>query len=381
MGKKTSVNEGGAQLNASVGPAGECILALSGRLDAYTVGGFWSRARRLLDDHPATPVRVDLTAVEYCDGAGVALLLDLLRQPRATAAEVALVNVPAKVSQLLEPFDAKALVEIPGSRRPPGLRQRLADSLHDLGRDLYLHMVFIGEAAAALAHGLTHPARVRWKDALRIAQEAGVNALPIVALIAFLMGVILAFQSAVAMKQFGAEIFVANLVALSLFRELGPLMTAILLAGRSASAFAAEIGTMKVNEELNALTTMGVDPVRFLVVTRVLAAVIIAPLLTIFADLVGLMGGAMVMMTFDVPFVAFMNQVSQAVSPGDFLGGLFKAAVFGLVIAGVGCLRGLETRAGASAVGISTTRAVVSAIILIVVLDGLFAVVFFHLGI
>ncbi|WP_242467156.1 ABC transporter permease [Ectothiorhodospira shaposhnikovii] len=379
--KKTSVNEGGAQLKASIGPAGECILVLAGRLDAYTVGPLWPRAGRMLQDHADTPVRVDLAAVDYCDGAGVALLLDLLRQTRAPGAEVTLVNVPTKVAQLLEPFDASALASPSRTRRPPGLGRRLGDGVHDLGRDLYNHVVFVGEAAAALAHGLAHPSRVRWKDALRIAQEAGVNALPIVALIAFLMGVILAFQSAVAMKQFGAEIFVANLVALSLFRELGPLMTAILLAGRSASAFAAEIGTMKVNEELNALTTMGLDPVRFLVVTRVMAAVIIAPLLTIFADLVGLMGGAMVMMTFDVPLVAFMNQVSHAVSPGDFLGGLFKATVFGLVIAGVGCLRGLETRTGASAVGISTTRAVVSAIILIVVLDGLFAVIFFHLGI
>ncbi|WP_090202568.1 ABC transporter permease [Ectothiorhodospira magna] len=381
MDKKTSVNQDSAQLDVASGPNGECMLVLSGRLDAYTVGPLWSHARDLLIRYSGQPVQVDLAAVAYCDGAGVALLLDLLRQPRDPAAPVALANVPPKVAQLLEPFDAQALAAPPPDRSPPGLRQRLGEGVHDLGRDLYNHVVFVGEATAALFHGLIHPSRVRWKDALRIAQEAGVNALPIVALIAFLMGVILAFQSAVAMKQFGAEIFVANLVALSLFRELGPLMTAILLAGRSASAFAAEIGTMKVNEELNALTTMGLDPVRFLVVTRVMAAVIVAPLLTIFADLVGLMGGALVMMTFDVPLVAFMNQVSQAVSPSDFLGGLFKAAVFGLVIAGVGCLRGLETRTGASAVGVSTTRAVVSAIILIVVLDGLFAVIFFHLGI
>ncbi len=253
--------------------------------------------------------------------------------------------------------------------------------MHDLGRYLYLQVAFVGEATAAMFHAARHPRQVRWRDALNLAQEAGANALPIVMLIAFLMGVILAFQSAVAMRQFGAEIFVANLVALSLLRELAPLMTAILLAGRSGAAFAAEIGTMKVNEEINALTTMGLDPVRFLVVTRVLAAVAVMPLLTLVANLVGLVGGAVVMKGFDIPFVTYFNQVTSAVTLSDLLGGLFKATVFGLLVAGVGCLRGLETRSGAAAVGISTTRAVVSAIILIVVADGVFAVVFYHLDI
>src|SRR5204862_2780630 len=137
-----------------------------------------------------------------------------------------------------------------------------------------------------------HPRGVRWRDALLVAENAGVNAVPIIALICFLIGLIMAFQSAIPMRQFGADIYVADLVALSMLRELGPLMTAIILAGRSGSAFAAELGTMKVNEEIDALTTMGLDPVRFLVVTRVLAAVCITPLLTLFANIPGLLGGA-----------------------------------------------------------------------------------------
>ncbi|MFP4162138.1 MAG: MlaE family ABC transporter permease, partial [Ectothiorhodospira sp.] len=148
-----------------------------------------------------------------------------------------------------------------------------------------------------------------------------------------------------------------------------------------ASAFAAEIGTMKVNEELDALTTMGLDPLRFLVVTRILAAVLVTPLLTLFANLVGLVGAALVLLTFDIPLVTFLNQVSQSVSLTDLVGGLVKAVVFGLLVAGVGCLRGLQTRNGAAAVGEATTRAVVSAIVLIVAVDGLFAVIYFHLGI
>src|SRR5262249_44122102 len=155
--------------------------------------------------------------------------------------------------------------------------------------------------------------------------NAGVNALPIVSLISFLIGLIMAFQSAIPMHQYGAEIYVADLVALSMLRELGPLMTAIILAGRSGSAFAAELGTMKVNEEINALPTMGLDPVRFLVVTRVLAAVVMMPLLTLFSNLMGLVGGAVVFLSFDFPLVTYVQQVRGAVTVSDLLGGLAKA--------------------------------------------------------
>lgn len=370
----------GGHLETAAAGEGGCILRLGGRLDAYTVADLWPRALKVLETHRETPVQLDAGEVTYCDGAGVALILDLLRRPRTPP--VTLVNVPDKVQRLLDPFDAAALAAPPPPRAPrQGVRRRLGEAIQGLGQGLHAQVTFIGEATAALVHALLHPRQVRWGDAVLIARRAGADALPIVGLIALLLGVILAFQSAVAMKQFGAEIFVANLVALSLLRELGPLMTAILLAGRSASAFAAEIGTMKVNEELDALTTMGLDPLRFLVVTRILAALLVTPLLTLFANLVGLAGAAMVLLTFDIPLVTFVNQVSQSVSLTDLAGGLVKATVFGLLVAGVGCLRGLQTRTGAAAVGEATTRAVVSAIVLIVAVDGVFAVIYFHLGI
>jgi len=208
-----------------------------------------------------------------------------------------------------------------------------------------------------------------------------VDALPIVGLIAFLMGVILAFQSAVPLKRFGAEIFVADLIGLSILRELGPLMTAILLAGRSGAAFAAEIGTMRVNQEVDALTTMGLDPVRFLVTTRVLAAVMMTPLLTLFANLIGLAGGALTMQTFSIPFVTFVKQVEAIVDISDFMAGFVKSFIFALLIAGIGCLRGLQASAGASAVGDAATRAVVAGIVLLVVVDGVFAVIFYVLDV
>jgi phospholipid/cholesterol/gamma-HCH transport system permease protein len=250
-----------------------------------------------------------------------------------------------------------------------------------LWRDTKLQIAFVGEATAALLHAATHPHMIRWRDVWRIAERAGADGLPIVALISFLLGMILAFQSAIPMKRFGAEIFVADLIGLAMLRELGPLMTAILLAGRSGAAFAAEIGTMRVNQEVDALTTMGLDPVRFLVTPRILAALLMTPLLTLFSDVLGLLGGAVTMQTFGIPFFTFFREADSAVGLGDFLAGFIKSFVFAILVAGIGCLRGLQTQAGASAVGEAATRAVVSGIILLVVVDGLFALAYYLLDI
>lgn len=359
---------------------GRVTLSLSGRLDAYSVADAWKGARLALERNPAMPVVVDASGVEYCDGAGIALLVDLLRQPRSEEAKVTVRHLPDHFQPLLAPFNPESFTGAT-CPVPPRLShvEQVGRAAAEVVGDLRDQVAFVGEAGAALVAALRHPGRVRWKDTLDVAVEAGANALPIVALISFLMGVILAFQSAVAMKQFGAEIFVANLLGLSLLRELGPLMTAILMAGRSAAAFAAEIGTMKVNEEIDALTTMGLDPVRFLAVPRIIAAVAVTPLLTVFADVVGLFGGGLVMRTFDIPWVTYSRQLTSAVDLEDLSGGLIKACVFGVLVAGIGCLRGLQTQTGASAVGISTTRAVVSAIILLVAVDGVFAVMFYYL--
>ncbi|MBA5867706.1 MAG: MlaE family lipid ABC transporter permease subunit [Nitrospira sp. CR1.3] len=250
-----------------------------------------------------------------------------------------------------------------------------------LRNDIVTLIAFVGELCMALGRALRHPGLVRWKDALVTAELAGANALPIVALLGFLLGLIMAFQSAIPMRQFGADIYVANLIGLSMLRELGPLLTAIILAGRSGSAFAAELGTMKVSEELDALTTMGLEPVGFLVVPRVIAAVAMTPLLAVWAGFLGLIGGAVVMLSLGFPLVTYIIQVKSAVTVGDMVGGLSKSFVFGIVVAAIGCLRGLQTKSGASAVGDSTTRAVVSGLVLITLVDGVFAVIFYYLGI
>jgi len=326
---------------------------------------------------------LDASGIEYCDGSGIALLVKLRNQVRKAGGNFEIRGLRPEFQQLMEAWDPGSLPEV--EAEAPALQLNMAEEIGrlviQLGRDLYTLVSFAGELSVALVRAALHPRAVRWRDVLHYAEAAGVNGLPIVALIAFIMGLIMAFQAAIPLRQFGADIFVANLVALAILRELGPLMTAVLLAGRSGSAFAAEIGTMKVREEIDALKTMGLDPVRFLVVTRVIAAVVMTPLLTIFADLLGLMGGSVVVISLGFPLITFFRQVQAAVGYGDFLGGLVKAFVFGILVAAIGCLRGLQTKSGPSAVGISTTRAVVSGIVLIVIADGVFSVVYYYLGV
>ncbi len=241
-------------------------------------------------------------------------------------------------------------------------------------------VVFTGHLAVAVAGVVVHPRSLRFRDAVGVAEEAGIKAVPIIFLIGLLLGLILAFQSATAMQRFGAEIFVADLLALSTLRELGPLMAAIMVVARSSSAFAAEIGTMKVNEEIDALTTMGLEPVRFLSVPREIAGVTVVPVLAMLMNLSTLAGGAIVMVSLGFPLRLYVNRILDAVGPADMLGGLAKAFVFGVIVVAAGCLRGLQTGKGADAVGLSTTSAVVSGIVLIAVTDGIFAVVFYMIG-
>jgi phospholipid/cholesterol/gamma-HCH transport system permease protein len=221
---------------------------------------------------------------------------------------------------------------------------------------------------------MRRPGVIRWGEVLSVATEAGANAVPIVLLIGFLMGVIIAFEIGLVAQQFGAVIFVVDGVGVAMLRELGALMTAIVFAGRTGAAFAAQIGTQKVNEEVNAILTFGLEPVHFLVLPRLLAAMLVVPLLTVLADVVGIFGGALVLASFDIGFVEFYNHLLGAVGVADFLVGLVKATVFGLTIAAIGCERGLSTGAGATSVGLSATSAVVTSIVWIVVLDGLFTV-------
>jgi phospholipid/cholesterol/gamma-HCH transport system permease protein len=362
-------------------PDGGLILSIVGALDTASTGQAWRQAVRLVNQHRPARLIVDASRLTYCDGAGAALLLELRRHQQGRRQTYEIQSLDPAYQALLDLYDRWEM------QRPESLAQ--AESpVAQIGRatmavwnDVVVLIAFVGQLSLALIQAVRRPSVVRWKDAVLTAELAGVNALPIICLLGFLLGLIMAFQSAIPMRQFGADIYVANLIGLSMLRELGPLLTAIILAGRSGSAFAAELGTMKVSEEIDALTTMGLEPVGFLVVPRVIAAVAMTPLLSVFAGLLGLIGGAVVMLSLGFPLVTYIIQIKSAVTVGDLLGGLGKTFVFGIVVAAIGCLRGLQTKSGAGAVGESTTRAVVSGLVLITIVDGVFAIIFYCLGI
>ena len=260
------------------------------------------------------------------------------------------------------------------------LLAQLGQATLDAGQHGLDRVSFLGEAVMAGAGMLLHPWRLRLSEALRHLDEAGLRAFGLTLLLGFLLGLILAFQSSIPMRQFGAEIYIPNLVGISLLRELGPLMAAIILAGRTGSAFAAELGTMTVNEEIDALRIMGIDPIAWLVLPRLLAAVLVMPVLALVLSLAGLLGMGIVMVVLGFPPVAVLKQVQNAVQIKDLVGGLFKAAIFGLVVGLIGCRAGLGAGRGPRAVGDAATTAVVGGIVGVVVLDGIFAVLFNRLG-
>jgi phospholipid/cholesterol/gamma-HCH transport system permease protein len=352
------------------------VLAFSGRFDSAAAGGVWRQAR--LAAEQAGPVVLDLSALKGCDVTGAVLLSDLAARPGAQ-----LRGVQPQVRALLDlvaptgaPAPVPALPALPAAERHGMLRTRLAAALvAALGG-----VAFLGETVVSLARVPVRARQFRLADLLRTADQAGVRAVPLTLLLGTLIGLILAFQSLVPMRRFGADIFVANLVAISLVRELGPLLAAVILAGRTGSAFAAEIGTMKVNQEIDALRTMDIDPVTMLVLPRLLAAMLVMPALTVILEIAGLMGMTLVMVGAGWPPVTVANQVAQWVKPADVFGGLAKAVVFGAVVAGIGCRAGLATGVGPRAVGISATAAVVGGIVATVVLDGVFAVIFYRMG-
>ncbi len=248
-------------------------------------------------------------------------------------------------------------------------------------RDFKESCAFLGETFVHSVVVFFCPWQFRFRDFLLAFQRAGFDGLPITTLIGFLLGLILAFQSAAALQMFGVEVYVADLIAIGLFRELGPLVTAIILAGRSGSAFAAEIGTMKVDEELDALTTFGLPPVRFLVLPRIWAAALAMPVLTIFNELAGLCGGAIVLRIMDVPTVVFWTHVQDSTNLFMILLGLGKSVIFGVLIGLIGCSAGMRTKNTADGVGVAATSAVVGGIVAIAVTDGLIAVLCYLFGV
>lgn len=357
-------------------------VQISGRLDASTLPQAWDQAVDPVRQAPPRELTVDVSSLDYCDSAGLGLFAELRRLVAVRGGEMKFVGMRPEQQRFLEMStlkDPTARELLPPPR--PGIVSQIGRSTWLILSDLYQVVAFTGELLATLLWALLHPGSIRLADTLRIAQKAGADALPVVSLLGLLVGVILAFQTANPLERFGAQPMIPTIVSIAVVREMGPLITAVILSGRSGSAFAAEIGTMQVTEELNALKTLGLEPVRFLVIPRVLAAMIVTPLLTVFNILMSIVGGYIVMAGLGYSLSFYIDAVKDAVTMSDFLGGVFKAIVFALIVAGIGCLRGMQTKSGPGAVGDSTTRAVVAGIVLTIAADAILGVLYYYLGI
>jgi phospholipid/cholesterol/gamma-HCH transport system permease protein len=357
----------------SVQPGGSGKLVFTGELDAESTPAAWREIEAELAERRVASLEVDVRQL-VSDSAGLALLYYLSTGGMTPGAKVNVTGLNPELQNLLRSFskeDFEALQE----HEPT-----CSNFIDDVGTatwswlgDLRHQLEFLGEVTLGVMRSLFHPRLMHWKEVFRVFEIAGVNALPVVALLTFLVGLVIAFESAQPLAQFGAQVYVANLLGLVMTRELGSVMAAIMLAGRSGSAFAAELGTMKVNEELNALETMGLSPVQFLVVQRVVAGILLTPVLTIFAMYSGLLGGLPVLLGLGFPLRMVLDQIQNSLHFGDIFEGLSKSVVFGAIVAGISCLRGIQTGEGPRAVGDSTTRSVVSSILLIIFVDAIAA--------
>jgi phospholipid/cholesterol/gamma-HCH transport system permease protein len=350
---------------------GEARLALSGPLVAASLGPLWQAAmtRAAAAKRRGEALVIDISAAQKVDTAGATFLLALERVHDGARIEGASAQTAELIGQLRHRLaDAPAM----GAKTPRPAGSAL--------RELSERVTFFGETILATASLPLNRRFLRVAEFARITDRAGVQAVALVVMLGFLIGMILAFQSAIPMRQFGADLYVADLVSISLFRELGPLLCAVILAGRTGSAFAAELGTMQVNEEIGALRTMGIDPATMLVLPRMAATMLVMPGLTVAIDIAGLLGMGFVLMLLGFPAAAITAHVAGAVNVGSFALGLVKAMVFGGVIALIGCRAGLTAGLGPRAVGEAATSAVVGGIVSTIVLDGIFAVFTYRLG-
>ena len=333
----------------------------------------------------AKPVRIGFETSELTgwDSALISFLVETYDLCQAHGVEQDRSGLPAGVRRLVEL--AEAVPEKQGARAAPK-RIPFFEHVGDLTVG-YVSAVtqtfgFIGDTAVALGGLVRGSARYRTIDLMQNISDCGPGAVGIVTLISFLVGVILAFMGAVQLQQFGASIYVADLVGIGMLREMGAMMTAIIMSGRTGAAFAAQLGTMKVTQEIDALTTMGISPFQFLLLPRVIALVLMMPLLCLYSDLMGILGGAFVGVgMLGLSFTNYMRETIHALSLTNLALGVIKATIYGALIAAAGCLRGFQCGNSSSAVGDAATRAVVTSIVLVVVACGLFAVVTNLLGV
>ncbi len=316
-------------------------------------------------------------AISALDTAGAWLLHRTLRALEQRGKTVRIVGLQPEFSALLKLVAARAKATEYVAPASPGGLAKLGRLAWSRLRDFINMLAFVGETAIALMRLLAHPRRIRWRPILHNLQTAGFEALPITGLLSFLMGVVIAYQGADQLQRFGANIYVADMVGFTMLRELSPMLTAIIVAGRSGSAYAAQIGTMKVTEEIDALRTIGIAPNELLVLPKMLALMIALPLLTVYADVTGILGGMiMASSKLDVSYDVFIDRIGDAINLSSFLTGVVKAPVFAVIIAMVGCFQGFQVSGSADSVGRQTTLSVVHSIFLVIVTDAVFSLVF-----
>ena len=372
-----------ADFTTETGGDGAISIALSGPLVVASVGRIDARLRAL--DGPIAAI--DLSQVGEFDTVGAWIVVRLADQAKARitgGSEEAVRLIAAVRGDTVDEVDEELSGDADVSEQlgwPGRIAQATGKYVTDYGAGMVSLAGFLGALVVALGNVVRHPRRFRWTSLVRQLELVGVRALPIVGLMSFLIGIVIAQQGAVQLRQFGAEIYTVNLTGRLSMRELGVLMTAIMFAGRSGSAFAAQIGTMKLTEEVDAMRTIGVEPIEALVVPRILASVLIMPLLGFYAALLSIIGGAFIsMFALDIPFVTFLSRIREVVPQHDMWVGLIKAPVFGLIVALAGCYQGMRVRGNSEEVGLKTTVAVVQAIFAVIVLDAFFAVFFTELG-
>ena len=367
------------------GEATVTAIEIDGGLDVV-LGGVWQVTttrpswNRLLGEREPRRVRLRVDGVGKWDTSLLLFLIEAQEWCRVAGAYCDTDALPEKIRVLLGQFTQARETSVPFDRSESFFTGVGHATLDTLGR-ARAASTFLGEAVLAGARLLKRPRMFRWRDCLEEIQQCGAMALPIVSLISFLVGLIMAYQAAVQLRQFGADIFVADLVGLSVVREMGPMMAAIILAGRTGAAFAATLANMKANEEVDALETLGIPPVYFLVLPRLVALTLMMPGLALYADCLGILGGMAVGATvLDIPPAAYWIETQSIIDMSDVSTGLIKALAFGMLIGLAGCLRGLQAERSAAGVGRAATSAVVTSVLLVIVSDALFAVVFNYLG-
>lgn len=365
-----------AYINWQAGASGAATVHCSG---AWTVRGI-QQLESVLDKlawPSAGQLVLDASGIVTLDTSGAWLLHRTVQMLQQSGKRVTLQGLQPGFNTLLQLVAARAVTtgyELPVRK---GALDRLGRMAWKWVQDLVGMFAFVGEISIVLLHSLLRPARLRWRPILYNLQTAGFEALPITGLLSFLMGVVIAYQGADQLQRFGANIYVADMVGFTMLRELSPMLTAIIVAGRSGSAYAAQIGTMKVTEEIDALRTIGIVPHELLVIPKMLALMIALPLLTVFSDMAGLFGGMIMASTkLNISYGVFLDRIGDAVNLSSFLTGVVKAPVFAVIIASVGCFQGFQVSGSADSVGRQTTMSVVHSIFLVIVADAVFSLVF-----